>query len=222
MSLPSEISESDYKKLLEECTTLTEFRDYRMYDYISILFNTVLDFQMRSPSVANAVDYYENNNWSTIRSHADIKRILLEYPNTKKSNTLLANYLWDNNHWSRAKLLRELVNFFGNQNIRGFKSLKKWIKTAQFEDIEGLVQVRDSKTGKVIHSIGPVLFEWLRLRLGKKTVKADVHVKNFVSETLGYSLNHNVIVEILKQVAKDMNVEPRELDAAIWHRMSDY
>ena len=222
MSLPNEISESDYNNLLEECKTLTEFRDYRMYDYISILFNTVLDFQMKSPSVAKAVDYYENNNRSKIRKNADIKRILSEYPNTRKSNTRLANYLWNNNHWSRAKLLRELVKFFEDQNIRGFKSLKKWIKTAQFEDIEGLVQVRDNKTGKVIHSIGPVLFEWLRLRLGEKTVKADVHVKNFVSETLGYSLNHNVIVEVLIIVAKDMNVEPRELDAAIWHRMSDY
>ena len=222
MSLPNKISDSDYQKLLEECKTLTEFRDYRMYDYISILFNTVLDFQMKSPLVAKAVAYYENNNWSTIRSHVDLKRTLSEYPNTRKSNILLANYLWDNNHWSRAKLLRELVKFFENQNIRGFKSLKKWTKTAQFEDIEGLVQVRDSKTGKVIHSIGPVLFQWLRLRLGEKTVKADVHVKNFVYETLGYSLSHKVIVEVLIRVAKDMNVEPRELDAAIWHRMSGY
>ena len=82
--------------------------------------------------------------------------------------------------------------------------------------------MRDSKTGKVIHSIGPVLFEWLRLRLGAETVKADVHVKNFVSETLGHSLNNRTIVEVLIKVANDMNVEPRELDAAIWHRMSDY
>lgn len=222
MSLPGEISKSDYKKLLKECETLTEFRDYRMYDYISILFNTVLDFQMKSPSVAKAVNYYENNNWSIIRSHADLERVLAEYPNTKKSNTLLANYLWGNNHWSRAKLLRELIKYFDNQNVRGFKSLRKWIKTAQFEDIEGLVQVRDNKTGKVIHSIGPVLFEWLRLRLGEKTVKADVHVKNFITETLGYTLNHTAIVAVLTSIAKDMNVEPRELDAAIWHRMSDY
>ena len=84
------------------------------------------------------------------------------------------------------------------------------------------MQVRDSKTGKIIHSIGPVLFEWLRLRLGEKTVKADVHVKKFISETLGYSLSHNAIVEVLIRVAEDMDVEPRELDAAIWHRMSDY
>ncbi len=220
--MPNEISKSDYKKLLEKCKTLTEFRDYRMYDYISILFNTVLDFQMKSFSVAKAVEYYENKNWSAIRSHADLKRKIAEYPNTKRSNILLANFLWGNNHWSRAKLLRELVKYFDNQNIRGFNGLKKWIKTAQFEDIEGLVQVRDSKTGRVIHSIGPVLFEWLRLRLGEKTVKADVHVKNFVSETLGYSLNHNAVVAVLIKVAKDMNVEPRELDAAIWHRMSDY
>ena len=222
MSLSRTISESDYNILLEECKILTEFRDYRMYDYISILFNTVLDFQMKSPSVSKAVKYYENNNWSKIRTHADIKRILSEYPNTRKSNTRLANYLWNNNHWSRVRLLRELVKFFESQNIRGSKSLKKWIQTAQFEDIERLIQVRDNKTGKVIHSIGPVLFEGLRLRLGERTVKADVHVKNFVCEAIGYSLHHSVIVEVLKKVASDMKVEPRELDAAIWHRMNDY
>ena len=49
-----EFEESDYKKLFQECRTLEEFRDYRMYDYISILFNTVLDFQMKSPAVTKA------------------------------------------------------------------------------------------------------------------------------------------------------------------------
>lgn len=217
-----DIKKEDYNKILEQCATLTEFRDYRMYDYISILFNTVLDFQMKSPAVAKAFNHYRENNWSKVRTHSDLKNFLLKYPNTKKSNTLLANDLWGNNHWSRAKLLRSLVTFFESQNVKGFKSLENWIKVATFEDIEAQVRVVDSNTGKVIHSIGPVLFEWLRLRLGAKTVKADVHIKNFIKASIGYTPTHADIIFLLKNIAKEMNVEPRELDAAIWHHMSRY
>ena len=216
------IKREDYNRILERCSTLTEFRDYRMNDYISILFNTVLDFQMRSPAVAKAFNHYRENNWSKIRTHSDLKRFLLNYPNTKKSNTLLAYDLWGNNHWTRAKLLRSLLTFFESHNVRGYRSLKSWIKVATFEDIESQVRVVDNKTGKVIHSIGPVLFEWLRLRLGEKTVKADVHIKNFIKASIGYIPTHEDIVNLLKNVAEEMRIEPRELDAAIWHHMSGY
>lgn len=216
------IKKEDYEKVLEKCAVLTEFRDYRMYDYISILLNTVLDFQMKSPAVAKAFNHYRENNWSKIRTHSELKRFLQNYPNTKKSNTHLANDLWGNNHWTRAKLLRSLVNFFESQNIRGYKSLKNWIKVARFDDVEAQVRVIDSKTGKVIHSIGPVLFEWLRLRLGEKTVKADVHIKNFIQDTIGYIPAHEDIIFLLKKIANEISVEPRELDAAIWHHMSGY
>ncbi len=220
--MPQPISKKDYNNLLKACKNLTEFRDYRMDDYISIMFNTVLDFQMKTPAVVKADEYYKENNWSKIRTHADLKQVLAKFPNTQKSNTLLANYLWDNNLWTRAKLLRQLVKYFESQNVRGYKSLLKWIKKASYEDVEGQIQVRDSKTRRVIHSIGPVLFEWLRLRLGKKTVKADVHVNNFLVKILGYLPNPNKTKSLLIEIAKEMEVEPRELDAAIWHYMSGY
>jgi len=216
------IDKNDYEKLSKACCKLTEFRDYRMDDYISILFNTVLDFQMKTPAVTKADAYYKQNNWSKIRTHQDLKKVLLHYPNTKKSNTQLAQYLWGNNHWSRAKLLRELVQYLETQKINGYKSLLRWIKTASYENIKGKIQVRNNETGRVIHSIGPVLFEWLRLRLGEPTVKADVHVTNFIKQTLGYSPNSEEIKFTLIKIAKDMKIEPRELDAAIWHYMSGY
>jgi len=73
-----------------------------------------------------------------------------------------------------------------------------------------------------MHSIGPVLFEWLRLKLGEDTVKADVWVKRFMQGTLGYLPPNEVIIRTLIKVAGDVGVEPRELDAAIWHHMSGY
>ena len=216
------IGNKDYKKLIKACGKLTEFRDYRMDDYISILFNTVLDFQLKTPTVVKADEYYTQNLWSKIRTHADLKRVLNAYPNTKKSNTLLANYLWNNNLWSRAKFLRELVAFFELKNVRGYKSLLRWIKTAKFEDVKGKIRINISANGPILHSIGPVLFEWWRLRLGKKTIKADVHVKKFVQQSLGYLPTSGEIISVLICISKKMRVKPRELDAAIWHYMSGY
>jgi len=216
------IGKMEYKKLLTACSELKEFRDYRMDDYILILFNTVLDFQMKSPAVCSAEVYYKDNHWSEIRTHADLKCVIAKFPNTKKSNTLLANYLWNNNHWSRAKLLRELIAYFEIQNVRGYKSLLRWIDTATFDDIKGKVQAKESTNGRVLHSIGPVLFEWLRLRLGKQTIKADVHVKNFIQQTIGYLPTVGECISTLMSISKEMAVKPRELDAAIWHHMSGY
>lgn len=216
------MTNSEYEKILKACQGLEKFYDYRMYDYVCILFNTVLDFQMKTPAVAKAFKHYQVNHWRKIRSHADLKNVTDTYPNTKKGNTLLANHLWGNNHWSRAKLLRTLLNFFESKKIRGFKSLKKWVATAKFEDIEGEVRVIDRKTGRIIHSIGPVLFQWLRLRLGEKTIKADVHIKKFLKQQIGRVPNDSDIISSLISVAEAMEVEPRELDAAIWHHMSGY
>lgn len=216
------MTNSEYGKILSACKKLKDFKDYRMYDYICILFNTVLDFQMKTPVVAKAFKHYRENHWKSIRTHSDLKRVIDKYPNTKKCNTILANHLWGNNHWSRAKLLRSLLTFFESKNIRGFKSLKKWIRAATFEDIKSEVRVIDKKTDRVIHSIGPVLFEWLRLRLGEKTIKADIHIKKFIKEQIGRVPKDNKIIACLITVAETLDVEPRELDAAIWHHMSGY
>jgi hypothetical protein len=213
------VGKEEYNDLLKACESLTKFRDHRMYDYISILFNTVVDFQLDTKVVINAKVHYKNNHWNEIRTHADLKRILSEYPNTKKSNTLLAEYLWGYKLWSRAKFLRELVKFFEAENVRGFKSLSRWIKNAEYSDVEGKIQVRDTANGRVIHSIGPVLFEWLRLRLGEDTIKVDVHIQNFVKKEIGHLPNDEVIRTTLIKIAEKMKKKPRELDAAIWHHM---
>ncbi|WP_211831185.1 hypothetical protein [Kistimonas asteriae] len=216
------MNKKELRTLQSACSKLDQFNDYRMHDYICILMNTVLDFQMQTPVVQRAYEHYINNRRSEIRSHSDLQRLLSKYPNTLKSNTRLAQYLWGTNHWSRVKLLRELVKFFEAENVRGYKSLKKWIDKSTFENIQGKVVVRDKDTGKVIHSIGPVLFEWLRLRLGKDTIKADVHVKRFMEKVLGYTPSSDIIISSLIEVSRNIGVKPRELDAAIWHEMSGY
>ncbi len=170
------LSQREIQKLRTKCNQLGDGPDYRVNDYVTNLLNTVLDFQMNVGTVASAMDHYENTHG--YRTHKKLMEIINRYPNTKKGNLELANDLWGNNHWSRAKFLRKLMKEFESRGIKGQQSLKRWITNADFEkDIKGKFKTKE-------HSIGIALFQWLRLRLGVDTVKPDVHIVNFVADSI--------------------------------------
>ena len=181
--------------------------DYRGNDYVTNLFLTVLDFHMRVETVEKALKYFRKNYG--YRSHERLRSHLGKFPNTKKGNMKLANCLWDNNHWSRAKFLRKLVNEFEARGVKGKKSLKQWVTSADFEkDVKGQFKLKNPNN----HSIGYTLFSWLQLRLGVPTVKPDVHVVRFVSNAVGRKVSKKV-----RLVAEQTEREPALLDSAIWH-----
>lgn len=199
----------EIQKLRTKCNMLKDGPDYRVDDYVSNLLNTVLDFQMNSDVVNSAINYYEDNHG--FRIHKKLKDILADFPNTKKGNLALANFLWNNNHWSRAKFLRKIIAAFEERGIKGQKSLKKWVTQADFEtDVKGKFKTKE-------HSIGYALFHWLRLRLGVDTVKADVHIMNFVSDAIGRKVSQEDAVSGLLEVANQTKRKASRLDAAIWH-----
>jgi hypothetical protein len=165
------LTQVELKKLRNQCDKLEDGPDYRTDDYVTNLLNTVLDFQMHVGPVASAMKHYELTHG--YRTHKKLKSLVETFKNTKKGNLALANSLWDNNHWSRAKFLRMLIEEFENRGIKGQKSLRKWISEADFDtDIKGQFKTDE-------HSIGIALFQWLRLRLGVDTVKPDVHIVNY-------------------------------------------
>ena len=112
-------------KLRTQCNKLDDGPDYRIDDYVTNLLNTVLDFQMNVVTVSSSMDYYEHNHG--YRTHKKLKEFVQEFPNTKSGNLKLANSLWGNNHWSRAKFLRKLLEELENRGIKGQKSLQNWI-----------------------------------------------------------------------------------------------
>ncbi len=145
------------------------------------------------------------------RTHKKIKSLVETFKTTKKGNLALANYLWNNNHWSRTKFLRMLIEEFENRGIKGQKSLRKWISEADFDtDIKGQFKTDE-------HSIGIALFQWLRLRLGVDTVKPDVHIVNFISNAVGRKVTQQEALDSLLEVAQKTNRKASLLDAAIWH-----
>jgi len=203
------LTKREIQKLRTQCNKLEDGPDYRINDYVSNLMNTVLDFQMKVGPVESAVEYYEENHG--YRTHKKLKAFIDSFPNTKNGNLKLANTMWNNNHWTRAKFLRMLLYEFESRGIKGQQSLKKWVSSADFEkDIKGKFKTKE-------HSIGIALFQWLRLRLGVDTVKPDVHIMNFVSNAVGRRISQQEALDALMIVAEQTNRKAALLDAAIWH-----
>ncbi len=203
------LSKREIQKLKTRCNKLDDGPDYRVHDYVTNLFNTALDFQMKVNTMHSAIHHYEENHG--YRSHKKLKELMSSQPNTKKGNLSLAQSLWGNNHWTRVKFLRMLILEFENRGIKSQISLKKWVTEADFKkDIKGRFKTKE-------HSIGIALFQWLRLRLGVDTVKPDVHILNFVAIAIGRNVKQQEALDGLIEVSKQTNRKASLLDAAIWH-----
>jgi hypothetical protein len=203
------LSPEELRHLRRACDKLDDGPNYRCKDYIPNLLNTVLDFQMKSKAVGAAMDYFEETHGA--RTHRRLKTLLSTYPNTERGNRNLAKFLWNNGLWTRAKFLRKILECFEERGVKGQKSLERWVKEADFEsDVKG--QFRSEH-----HSIGYALFQWLRLRCGANTVKADVHIINFVSEAIHRRVYAEEATEGLRRIAKESKRRANRLDAAIWH-----
>jgi hypothetical protein len=139
-------------------------------DFVMNLFETVLDFQMPTTAVVNALERYRAQHWDHIRTIDDLGEILSQYPDDQAGNTALAQHLWGYNLWTRAGLLRRLVDHFRGVGVTDQKQLRNWASEAHFKrDFEGRVK-----------GLGLAVFQWLVMRQGVETVKPDVHVRRFV------------------------------------------
>lgn len=180
--------------------------EYTETDYVLNLMATVLDYQMHTTTVVKAIEYFKANRWDDVRSLEDLEERFGSHPDTKEGNTALANSMWDNNHWTRAKQLRDLAAFFRSIGVLDQERLVAWAATAAFaDDFEGKVR-----------GLGPAIFQWLVMRQGVDTVKPDVHVRRFAEGVLGRGLGDNELIALVTAAAERLPTSARELDWAIW------
>ncbi len=203
------LTEEERRVLFDECRKLPEGKNYRTDDYVINLLATVLDFQMKGEVVDAAMGFYKENRRSELRTHKALAELVASFPNTKTGNMQLAKYLWNNNHWSRAEFLRELLRYFDRLKIRGSRTLSRWASSTEFQEVKGKIKTKE-------HSVGYAIFKWLQLRLGVDTVKPDVHVKQFVSDCIGRKAKDEETVEAVEVIAKELQIPAFLLDAAIW------
>jgi hypothetical protein len=203
------LTEHEMEVLRKSCEQLPKGPDYRCNDYVENLLITALDFQQRVETVEAAMGYFREVR--PAKGIEDLARLIDTFPNTKDGNIALAQKIWKNNHWTRAKFLRMLVERFQKLHVLDQSSLVEWLEKVDFEaDVKGKFKTAE-------HSMGVAISNWLALRSGLPTVKPDLHVLNFVKRLIGRKPSQEEAVSALRIVADESGIEPFRLDSAIWH-----
>ena len=90
------------------------------------------------------------------------------------------------------------------------ETLKQWAITAEPDDYKKLN----------IKGVGIATLQWLRILFGADTSKPDVHVMNFINETIEQKLSKIDCILLIEDVASYLKTSERAVDHTIWKFMS--
>ena len=115
----------------------------------------------------------------------------------------------------KAGAIDSLVKYFcgiieASPTVPEEETLKQWAIAAEPDDYKKLN----------IKGVGIATLQWLRILFGADTSKPDVHVMNFIHETIEQELSKNDCILLIEGVASYLEVSERTVDAAIWDFMS--
>ncbi len=205
-----EITPIDKTRLLIACVDLPLIRhtDHGT-DYIHELMITVLDFHMQTDVVVKASHYFREHvqGIHELDSHERLASKLFEFADTREGNTEASLFLWNNKHWKRVGLLRNLLRYLESVGVCDQTTLVEWALTVDYEkDFQGKVP-----------GLGLAVFQWLMIRCGRASaVKPDVHVENYIRRILGRKLSASVTVTLFNELAPYLGTSISNIDAAIW------
>jgi hypothetical protein len=176
------------------------------HDFVLNVLSTVLDIQMSTTAVVRALEHFKARHGTRIRGMRDLRRAIGRFPDNQPGNTALAQYLWGYNLWTRAHMLRDLVDYFDALGIRDQESLRAWAAGSDFQrDFEGKVK-----------GLGLAAYKALVMRLGVDTVKPDTHVRRFVEAAIGRRATDAEVVTLVEAAARQLGLPAAELDWRIW------
>ena len=186
-------------------------RRHDVYDnYVENLFLAVLDLMMKVVTVNNALAYYRSNRREDVHDLSTLKSAMAQFRDDKAGNSELAQYLWGNNHWTRASNLRRLTVYFESIGVVDQASLASWARTAEFKrDFENRVK-----------GLGFAVFQWILMRCEVDTVKPDTHTRGYAEACLGRALSDSDVVDVIVRTAARFGIPARSLDVAIWEFQS--
>ncbi len=198
---------NDIARIIAAASTLPPAeQDYTEDDFVMNLFETVLDYQLHTTAVVNALEHYRTRLWDDLRTIDDVEAVMASFDDDRHGNTALAQHLWGYRLWTRAHQLRDLVAFFRSVGVGDQPALERWAERAEFErDFQGKVK-----------GLGPAVFQWLVMRQGIDTVKPDVHVHRFITAAIGRTASDTEVIELVTRAAAEMRIPARELDWRIW------
>ena len=110
-------------------------------DFLTSLFVTVLDYQLRTVVVMRALEHFRAERSGKIRALDDLELALARFPDDQDGNVALALDLWGYRLWTRAHQLRELCGYFRWIGVVDEASLRAWAHASEFRaDFEGRVK----------------------------------------------------------------------------------
>ena len=176
------------------------------HDFIVNVLSTVLDIQMSTTAVLRALEHFKARHGARIRGMGDLRQVLRRFADDQPGNTALAQYLWGYNLWTRAHILRDLVDYFDALGVRDQESLRAWAASSDFQrDFEGKVK-----------GLGLAAYKALVMRMGVDTVKPDTHVRRFVEAAIGRRTTDVGAVTLVEAAARELGLPAAELDWRIW------
>jgi hypothetical protein len=176
------------------------------HDFILNVLTTVIDIQMSSTALVRALEHFRAKHGNRIRTMGDLRRVLGRFSDDRKGNTALAQYLWGYNLWTRAHMLRDLVDYFDRIGVGDEESLRAWAAASDFQtDFKGRVK-----------GLGFASYKSLLMRQGIDTVKPDTHVRQFVEAAIGRRATDAEVVTLVEDAARQLKLPAAELDWRIW------
>jgi hypothetical protein len=200
------LNDEEMAALVERCRTVPPAANVSVAtDMVTALLETVVDYQMRTTTVGRAMQHFATERADEVRTFDDLEAWLARFPDTEDGNVDLAISLWGYRLWTRAQQLRGLVAYFDARRVRTLEALRSWARTSTYQDFQGHVK-----------GLGPTVYQALVMRLGRETVKPDVHVLRFVAAAIGRTVKAGEAVEALEAVAHALGVTATRLDLSIW------
>jgi hypothetical protein len=199
--------------IADACRNLPRPRgNYRDYDYVSTVVDTVIDFQLNETITTRAYKHFEDEQWADLRTYGDLCAFMKRFPNTAKGNRRAAKELWGYEYGKRFGQLRALVKFLGRIGATDYPTLRRWAHASDFEqDFEGQVK-----------GLAFAVYKWLVMRLGVETVKPDMWIKRWLQHVTGRAFDDDEAVEALERAAKTTGKKADKLDWAIWDTRAEW
>lgn len=143
-----------------------------------------------------------------IQRVADLANLMKSYPTPHEFMQRELKY----NYEDCAKILQSVVKYVctitdGTQTIDKEKeSLKEWAISSKPQDYQTLN----------IKGFAIAGFQYLRMLFGANTTKPDVHVMNFLSETLNRRVSEVKALHLLEAASERVGLSVRDVDTYIW------
>ena len=111
-------------------------------------------------------------------------------------------------HRGKAGAIDGLVKYFcglieASPTVPEEETLKQWAITAEPDDYKKLN----------IKGVGIATLQWLRMLFGADTSKPDVHIMNFIHDTIDEELSEDDCILLIEGVASYLEVSERTVDA---------